>query len=121
MKGCRKSTLPYIGNLSHHIKNKLARLCKQFCKENFNITLVFISFKIKNYFSNKDPIPNDLKSFLLYKFTCASYSSSYIGEIVVILKLGLRIISKRITILIFLNIYSPPQHALTHIILFVLQ
>ena len=80
VKGCRKSTLPYIGNLSHHIKNKLARLCKQFCKENFNITLVFISFKIKNYFSNKDPIPNDLKSFLLYKFTCASYSSSYIGE-----------------------------------------
>ena len=36
---------------------------------------------------------------------------------VVILKLGLRSISKRITILIFLNIYTPPQHALVHIIL----
>ena len=42
--------------------------------------LVFNSFKIKNYFSCKDPIPNDLKSFLAYKFTCASCSSSYIGE-----------------------------------------
>ena len=42
--------LPYIGNLSHHIKIKLSKLCKQFCKENFNITLVFNSFKIKNYF-----------------------------------------------------------------------
>ena len=42
--------------------------------------LVFNSFKIKNYFSNKDSIPDDLKSFLLYKFTCASCSSSYIGE-----------------------------------------
>ena len=41
--------LPYIGNLSHHIKNKLSKLCKQFCKENFNIKLVFNSFKIKNY------------------------------------------------------------------------
>ena len=28
----------------------------------------------------KGPIPNDLKSFLVYKFTCASCSSSYIGE-----------------------------------------
>ena len=73
--------LPYIGNLSHHIKNKLSKLCKEFCKENFNIKLVFNSFKIKNYFAYKDPILYDLKSFLVYKFTCASCSSSYIGEI----------------------------------------
>ena len=72
--------LPYISNLLHHIKNKLTKLCKEFCKENFNIKLVFNSFKIKNYFSYKDSIPNDLKSFLVYKFTCASCSSSYIGE-----------------------------------------
>ena len=72
--------LPYIDNLSHHIKNKLSKLCKEFCKQNFNIKLVFNSFKIKNYFAYKDPIPNDLKSFLVYKFTCASCSSSYIGE-----------------------------------------
>ena len=51
-----------------------------FCKENFNIKLFFSSFKIKNYFLYKDPIPNDLKSFLVYKFTCAGCSSSYIGE-----------------------------------------
>ena len=60
--------LAYIGNLSHHIKNKLSKLCKEFCKENFYIKLVFNSFKIKNYFAYKDPIPNDLKSFLVYKF-----------------------------------------------------
>ena len=69
--------LPYIGNLSHHIKNKLSKLCKGFCKENFNMKLVFNPFKIKNYFSYKDPISND---FLVYKFTCASCSSSHIGE-----------------------------------------
>ena len=48
-------------------------------------------FKIKSYFSYKDPIPDDLKSFLIYKFPCARCSSSYIGKtlIVVILKLGL--------------------------------
>ena len=69
-----------MGNLSHHIKNKLSKLCKEFCKENFNIKLFFNSLKIKNYFAYKDPIPNDLKSFLLYKFTSASCTSSYIGE-----------------------------------------
>ena len=56
------------------------KLCKEFCKENVNIKLVFTSFKIRNYFLCKDPIPDDLKSFLVYKFTCASCSSSYIGE-----------------------------------------
>ena len=72
--------LSYIGNLSHHIKLKLSKLCKHFCKENFNIKLVFNSFKVKNCFLYKDLIPNDFKSFLVYKFICASCSSSYIGE-----------------------------------------
>ena len=54
--------------------------CKEFRKEHFKIKLVFISFKIKNYFSHKDPVPDNLKSFLAYKFTCASCSSSYIGK-----------------------------------------
>ena len=113
--------LPYITNLSHHIKNKLLKLCKEFCKENLNIKLVFNSFKIKNYFSYKDPILNDLKSFLVYKFTCDSCSSSYIGKLVVISKLELRSMSKRITSLIFLNIYTPLQHLLIHLVLFVLK
>ena len=72
--------LPYIGNLSHHIKNKLSRICKEFCKENVSIKLVFTLFKIKCYLSYKDPIADDLKSFLVYKFTCASCSSSYIDK-----------------------------------------
>ena len=72
--------LRYVGNLSHHIKNELPELCKEFCKENFNIKLVFNSFKIKSYFSYEDRIPIDLKSFLVYKFTCANCSSSYIDK-----------------------------------------
>ena len=80
LKNLKNLKLPYIGNLSHHIKNKPLKLCKEFCKENFTIKLVFNSFKIKNYFLYKDPIPDGLKSFLVYKFTCASCSSSHIGE-----------------------------------------
>ena len=61
---------------SYHIKNKLSRLCKEFSKENFNIKLVFNSLKIKNYFSDKNWTPNDLKSFIVYKSTCVRCSSS---------------------------------------------
>ena len=82
--------LSYIGNLSHHIKNKFSKLCKEFCKENFNIQLVFRSFKLKNYSSYKDPIPNDLKSFLVYKFIVLAVVLTILGKLVVILKLGLR-------------------------------
>ena len=57
--------LSCIDNLSHHIQNKISKLCKEFCKENFNIKLVFASFKTKNCFLCKDPIPDDLKSFLV--------------------------------------------------------
>ena len=41
-----------------------------------------------------------------------------LAKLVVILKLGLRNISKRIISLISLNIYNPPKHALTHNSLF---
>ena len=34
----------------------------------------------KKTLSYKDSIPNDLKSFLVYKFTCSNCRSSYIGE-----------------------------------------
>ena len=45
--------LPHISNLSHHIKNKLSKLSKEFCKESFNIKLVFSSLKIKIIFHIK--------------------------------------------------------------------
>ena len=45
--------LPHISNLLQHIKNKLSKLCKEFCKENFNIKLISYSFKIKIIFHIK--------------------------------------------------------------------
>ena len=37
--------LPYIGNFLHHIKNNILKLFKEYCKDKFNIKLVFQSFK----------------------------------------------------------------------------
>ena len=113
--------LPYISSLSHHIKNRFLILCKEFCKENFNIKIVFSSLKIKNLFPYKGPIPNDLKSFLVYTFTCASSSSSYIGKTCRHFKTKIEEHIKKDNSLIFLNIYTLLQHALTHIFLFTLK
>ena len=56
---------------------------------NLNQSIFYINIKvIKNYFSYKDPIPDDLKSFLVYKFTCASLNSSYIGQTCHLFKTG---------------------------------
>ena len=88
--------------MSHHIKNKLSKFSKEFCKEYFNIKLVLTSFEIKNYFSYKDPIHDDLKSFLVYKnLLVLAVLLDILATPVVILKLGLRSMSKRITSLIF--------------------
>ena len=72
--------LPYFGNLLHQIKTKISKLSKGSCNEDLNIKAVFNLFKIKNYFSDKDPIPDDLQSFLVYKFVCANCSSSFIRK-----------------------------------------
>ena len=69
-----------LANFLQHIKNKLLKLCNWFCKENFTIKLVFNPFKVKHCFSYKDPIPDHLKYFLVYKFTFAGCSSSFIGK-----------------------------------------
>ena len=55
-----------------------------------------------------------MKSFLAYKFIVLAVVLATLAKLALILNLGLRSISKRITRLIFLNIYSLPKQALTH-------
>ena len=72
--------LPYIGNFSKLADIKFKTLvCKNLCSD-FKIKLVFSSFKIKNFFTFKDPIPDVLKSYVVYEFTCEGCNSRYIGE-----------------------------------------
>ena len=59
-----------------------------------------------------------MKSFLVYKFTCAIVVLATVANFVVILKLELRKIYIRTGTLIFLHMHTPPQYALTHMILF---
>ena len=88
------------------LKINFRNFWKEFCKENFNMKLVFNSFKIRSYFSYKDPIPNDLK-FLYINLLVLDAVLAILAKLVVILKLELKNISKMITSCTYLNIYTP--------------
>ena len=114
--------LPYIGNFSHHTKNKLSKPCKEFCKQDFNTKLVFNSFKIKIYLSYKDPVPGDLKSLLvLVLFLVLAVIVAILPKLAVILKPGLRNIPKRTATLTVSNIYTLRKHALIRILFLLIK
>ena len=45
-----------------------------------DIKLVFSSFKIGNLFGVKDPVPDGLRSRVVYKFVCAGCNACYVGK-----------------------------------------
>ena len=109
--------LPNIGKLSHHIKNKVS---KEFYIENLNIKLVLIHSKLKVTFHIKTQFLMILVIPKIYVLVLTLVPAT-LAKLVVILKLGLKNISKRIENFIFSNIYTSPQYTLTHIILFLLK
>ena len=71
--------LPYIGHFSKTTKQKLKKICDQYCKD-LSVKIVFTPFKVGDSFSVKDAIPKLLKSFVVYKFVCPGCNACYIGE-----------------------------------------
>ena len=67
---CLYSKLPYIGPLSITTQRRIKKLVSTFCSD-LEIKFVFTPFKIKSWFGIKDPIPTDLRSRVIYKFSCA--------------------------------------------------
>ena len=52
---------------------------KHFAKKT-NIKIVLSPFQLQDLFCSKDCLPVALKSFVVYKFTCAGCQSCHIGE-----------------------------------------
>ena len=73
-------SIDFLGKHSFEIKKRLEQIVKKqipFAK----IEVVFSSkSKIKSFFSFKDKIPSELKSFVLYKFKCSVCNDTYIGK-----------------------------------------
>ena len=71
--------IPYIGRFSGIAQQRVRTLVNRFCKP-VDIKLVFSTFKIKNLFNVKDPLPDRLRTRVVYKFSCASCNACYISE-----------------------------------------
>ena len=71
--------LPYIGYFSSIAQMRIRRLSHFYCKD-ANIVLAFSSFKVGSLFSVKDPVPNGLRSCVVFKFSCAGCAACYVGE-----------------------------------------
>ena len=64
----------YVGSFTAEAQKRLRKLVKRYCT-NIEIKLVFSSFKVSSTFSVKDPLPFDLRSRVVYKFSCAGCMS----------------------------------------------
>jgi len=71
--------LPYIGNTSKHVKNKINDIVSKFCKKGTEIKIAFTSQKISSYFSLKDEKLKSLQALVVYHFTCSVCNDTYIG------------------------------------------
>ena len=73
--------LPYEGEHSTYVSNKIKSLCKQYCK-NTEVKLSFSMAKVGDVFSLKSRIPSYLKFCVVYYFVCAGCNANYVGETV---------------------------------------
>ena len=72
--------LPFLGNQSNVVKKKLCQLFSEFCP-NSKLKIVFKSgIKIGDFFKFKDSIPSNIRSLVVYKFSCSSCNATYIGK-----------------------------------------
>ena len=61
------------------LEKKIRHFIKHYCND-LDIKLAFSSFKIGNFFGVKDPVPDWLRSRVVYKFVCAGCNACHVGE-----------------------------------------
>ena len=72
--------LLFLGKISIQVKKKLRQIFREVAP-NIHPRIVFKSpNRLRNSFSFKDKLPQNLDSMLLYKFTCNACNCVYIGE-----------------------------------------
>ena len=69
-------TLPYIGHISNQYSHKIRNICKKYDIK-IDVRVAFQSYKLSKCLSYKDKLT--IKSFVVYKFLCASCNACYVG------------------------------------------
>jgi hypothetical protein len=72
--------LPYLGKQTDVVRRKIIKICKRFVPHKDVVIYFKPGRRVANYFRLKDVTPFDLRSQIVYQYTCASCHSSYIGQ-----------------------------------------
>ena len=72
--------LPYLGKQIDPVRRKILRICKRFIPQKDIIIFFNPGYTVQNFFKRKDVTPIELRSNVVYKYTCASCQASYIGQ-----------------------------------------
>ena len=72
--------LPYLGKLSLEIRTRLKKYVKKHVT-NCDLMVIFRSERrVRSMFHYKDVLPQNIQSYLVYRFTCGTCNSSYVGK-----------------------------------------
>ena len=72
--------LPYLGKLSLELRHRLRKYVNKHIS-NCKLLVIFRSQRrLSTMFRYKDVMPSDLSSYILYRYTCGTCNSSYIGK-----------------------------------------
>ena len=73
-------SLVYLGKASLEVKKRLRNIFRT-CMPGVKLKVAFSSkTRLSNSFRFKDNIPNDIKSLILYNYTCGTCNCAYIGK-----------------------------------------
>ena len=72
--------LLFLGKISIHVTKQLNNIFRS-CSPDVKLKVVFKApHRLRNSFSFKDVLPNYLNSKVIYKYSCGTCNSTYIGE-----------------------------------------
>lgn len=72
--------LPYLGNVTDRLRRSIKQINKHFMPQKEIIVYFKPGRRICNFFRIKDKTPFELRSHVVYQYTCSGCHSSYIGQ-----------------------------------------
>jgi len=72
--------LPFLGSVTDQLRRSIRQINKQFMPHKDVIVYFKPGLRVSNFFRTKDSTPFELRSHVVYQYTCAGCNSSYIGQ-----------------------------------------
>ena len=72
--------LPFLGSVTDQLRRSIKQINKQFMPHKDLIVYFKPGQRISNFFRTKDSTPFELRSHVIYRYTCAECNSSYVGQ-----------------------------------------